>query len=534
MNYKRIVFLSMLLLAVSASYGQTQDNDEDTKKTSQKTPQQQSPGAIVSVVMDGPVDVKEYIVGPGDIFNVGIWATVPMNFQVPVTPEGTVIIPTVNEVSVSGLTLEAAKKLVLSEIKKKYISGAASFTLFVPRTFMVTIKGAVKEEGKRYAQATQRVDMVVNFRKTEKEPIDTMIAQRNITLIHTDGTRQSVDIEKYYATRRKELNPLLRDGDIIIVPPKTLMRNFVAVYGAVNKQGSFEYSEGDSLLGMLSIARGLSKIADSSNIVITRYTEGSSPERIKIDLAAIAAGSSRDVVLKRGDRIVVYERYISQRSASVNVTGEVKYPGVYPITKDSTFVSEIIEAAGGMTPYASLKNSQLYRRSVNYYDIAIERLESGRGGITPEDSAYYYLETDIRINRELVVMDFTELIEKNNAAKDVMLRDGDEIHISAKKRTVYVFGQVVNPGHILFSPGKDVNYYINLAGGITLDARSDLKIIKAATRQWLDPNKTMIEEGDYVWVPKEPYRPFGYYLTIYSQVFGIVATVVSLALLVTK
>ena len=115
-----------------------------------------------------------------------------------------------------------------------------------------------------------------------------------------------------------------------------------------------------------------------------------------------------------------------------------------------------------------------------------------------------------------------------------MLRDGDEIHVAAKKRTVYVFGQIVNPGHILFVPGKDVNYYITQAGGVTIDARTDIKVIKAATRQWLEPEKTIIEEGDYVWVPKEPYRPFGYYLTIYSQVFGIIATVVSLALLVTK
>ena len=58
--------------------------------------------------------------------------------------------------------------------------------------------------------------------------------------------------------------------------------------------------------------------------------------------------------------------------------------------------------------------------------------------------------------------------------------------------------------------------------------------MKASTKQWLAPNETKIEPGDYVWVPKEPYRPFSYYLQIYSQVFGIVGTVVSLALLVVQ
>ncbi len=484
--------------------------------------------------MDGPVDPKEYIVGPGDIFNVGIWSAVPINFQVPVTPEGSVLIPTVNEVMVSGLTLENAKKLVLAEIKKKYLSGTASFTLFSPRLFTVTVKGDIKEEGKRNAQANQRVDMVVNFRKNDREPVDTTIAQRNITLIRKDGTRQMVDIEKYYATRINEYNPLLTDGDLIIVPPKTLRRNFVAVYGAVIKQGSFEFAEGDSLLLMLSIARGLSKLADSTNVMVTRYVTENRPEYIKVDLTKIKQGIQQDIPLMRGDRINVYEKYISQRSINVNVTGEVKFPGIYPISKESTYVTEIVALAGGITNQASLKNSQLFRRSVNWYEIAIERLESGRGGITPEDSAYYYLETDIRINRELVVTDFTELLEKNNKAMDVLLRDGDEIHIAAKKKTVYVFGQVVNPGHVLFTQGKGVDYYISASGGITDDARSDIKIIKAATRQWLDPEKTVIEEGDYVWIPKEPYRPFSYYLTVYSQVFGIVGTIVSLTILVVR
>jgi protein involved in polysaccharide export with SLBB domain len=528
---KQFTLPFLLLAAVVTAAAQTRDRDDETK-TAQKAPQVIS--STLSVVLDGPVDPKEYVVGPGDIFSVSIWSATPLNFQVPVTPEGTIVIPSVNEIAVSGLTLEEAKRSVLSEIRKKYLSGTASFTLFAPRTFVVTLKGAVKEEGKRYVQATHRVDMVVNFRKDEREPIDTTVAQRNIVLEHRDGTRQTVDIEKYYATRQHSYNPLLRDGDVIIVPQKTIKRNFVAVYGAVNKQGAFEYAEGDSLLGMLAIARGLSKIADSTKVVLTRYDNSSKADYVTYDLTKIRSGAAGDVPLQRGDRIVVYDQYIYQRATNVTVSGEVKYPGMYPITNDSTFLSEIVRLAGGVTQYASLKNSQLYRRSVNSSDIAIERLESGRGGITPDDSAYYYLETDIRINRELVVTDFTEVLEKNNGAKDVLLRDGDEIHIAQKKKTVYVFGQVVNPGHVLFTSGKGVDHYIAASGGVTDDARSDIKVIKAATRQWLDPAKTTIEEGDYVWVPKEPYRPFNYYLTVYSQVFGIVATVVSLVILVAR
>lgn len=532
-KYSYLFIVSIFSFSFLAA--QTRDKDEDNSRSNPLVKSlQQSSGSMNSVIMDGPVDPKEYIVGPGDIFSVNIWSAVPLNFQIPVTPEGTVIIPTVSEIRIADLTLEEAKKNVLSEIRKKYISGAASFTLYMPRTLMVTIRGAVKEEGKRFVQATQRVDMVVNYRKDDKEAVDTTIAQRGITLFRKDGKQVSVDIEKYYATRDIRYNPLLHDGDIITVPNRTLLRNFVAIYGAVNKLGSFEFVEGDSLLGMLAIARGLTKIADSSRVELLRFHDNAKTEQFAIDLRKIVRGEQKDIALQRGDRIVVYDQYIEQRALFVRVVGEVQFPGLYPISKDSTFLSEIIQRAGGVTNLASLKNSQLYRRSVNWYEIAVERMESGRGGITPEDSAYYYLETDIRINRELVVTDFTELIEKKNSSKDILLREADEIHIASKKKTVYVFGQVINPGHVLFVPNKDINHYIAQSGGVTDDARSDIKIIKASTRQWLDPSKTTIEEGDYVWVPKEPYRPFSYYLTLYSQVFGIVATVVSLAILVTQ
>jgi protein involved in polysaccharide export with SLBB domain len=532
-----IAILLAVLFGAGAIFGQLKDRNDRQDQSSSS--QQQSQNIMSQlpagkIIQDGPVDPKEYIVGPGDIFNVSIWSTTPLTLQIPVTPEGTVIIPTVSEINISGMTLDSAKKIVLSIMRNKYLTAQLSFTLAIPRTLVVTVKGAIKEEGKRYVQATQRVDEVVNFRKEERGPIDSTIAQRNIIVQRRDGSVVIADIEKYYATGEKKYNPLLGDGDIIIIPQKNLSTNFIAVFGAVNRPGLYESSGYDSLCSMLLIARGLTSIADSSRIVISRYRNQSTPEIIAVDLRKIIRGEQFDIQIKRSDRIFVYDIYLPERANRVTVSGEVKYPGVYPISKDSTFLSEIIGRAGGITSDASLKGSQLFRRSVNYSDIARERLESGRGGITVEDSAYYYLETDIRLNRELVVADFSEIIQKNNKKLDVVLRDGDEVHIAMKKNTIYVFGQVVNPGHVSYVPNKNVDYYITRAGGMTDDARSDIKVIKASTRQWLAPEKTEIEEGDYIWVPKEPYRPFSYYLTVYSQVFGIIATVVSLMLLVTQ
>lgn len=248
--------------------------------------------------------------------------------------------------------------------------------------------------------------------------------------------------------------------------------------------------------------------------------------------AEVLAGSGEDFLLQAGDRIVVRGRTEARADYRVIVTGEVVQPGTYPITRNMTRLSEVVAAAGGFTPQASLKTSQLIRRSVNPTEIDLERLESLRGGVTPEDSAYYYLETALRIQKENVSVDFEALFARGDTTADVYLQTEDEVQVPMLRSTIYVFGQVVSPGHVGFRPGESYEFYIAQAGGFTERARSgDAKIVKAKTRQWLSPSETTVEEGDYVWVPKDPEYPFGYYLNTVAQVAAVLSVALSVVLL---
>ncbi len=165
--------------------------------------------------------------------------------------------------------------------------------------------------------------------------------------------------------------------------------------------------------------------------------------------------------------------------------------------------------------------------------IQLERLESLHGGVPSEDTSYYYLETNLRLQKELVNADFRLLFIGHDSTQDVILQPGDLIQIPSTRRTVYVFGQIVSPGHIPYVPGEGLEYYIRRTGGYTDRAREgDVKIVKAKTRQWLSPGATAIEEGDYIWVPKETERPFSYYMNIIGQTASIVSVGVSIVLLV--
>ncbi len=505
------------------------------------------------IIQDGPVDPKEYMVGPGDIFNVGIWSTVPLTFQVPVTPEGSVVIPTVGEIFIGGMTLFDARDLALKEIKKKYISGNATFTLYVPRQFTVTVSGMVLNEGIYTVYATQRVDALLqfandkmqlkeksitqDFAKTEEEVSGILsgASKRHITIMRRSGNVVSADIIRFQGTHNTSSNPLLQDGDIIVVPPSNISNDFIGVHGAVAKDATYEFVEGDSVTTMLAMAGGLTSYADPAHIMLVRNSTDGRLSEIQVSLNEIVAGNTPDIPLRAGDRIIVGRKNAFNRGGVVSIDGEVLRPGSYPIIQDSTRLGDIVQQAGGFTSLASLSAAKVLRpvSGMNNKLITYQLLK--KGYTTSEDTAYFHNEILLKSKGEFVSTDFTELFVKNDQTKNITLRDGDRIIVPSKTNTVYVFGEVLNPGNVQFVSGQSIEYYLKQAGGMTDHAQyGDIRIVKASTKQWLDPSETIIEEGDYIWVPKEPYRPFTYYLTVYSQVFGILGTVATLYLLIKR
>jgi hypothetical protein len=91
--------------------------------------------------LEGPINPAEYIIGPFDVLDVNVWGMAPIRFLIPVTPEGTLIIPTVGEIAVAGDTLVAVKKKIQQAMRKKYTVGDIGVTLSSMRTFKVTVPG---------------------------------------------------------------------------------------------------------------------------------------------------------------------------------------------------------------------------------------------------------------------------------------------------------------------------------------------------------------------------------------------------------
>ena len=129
-------------------------------------------------------------------------------------------------------------------------------------------------------------------------------------------------------------------------------------------------------------------------------------------------------------------------------------------------------------------------------------------------------------------MNFERLLVGGDTTQDVIVEPDDQIIIPTRRQSIFVYGQVVSPGEVPLVSGKSYDYYIEKAGGFADDARAgDVRVIKGGTRVWLDPGQTTIEDGDFLWVPKDIYRPASYYLVTYSQVAGIAVALATLVVL---
>jgi polysaccharide export outer membrane protein len=94
---------------------------------------------------------------------------------------------------------------------------------------------------------------------------------------------------------------------IVVVQVKEYNSRSVILLGQVSKPGSFPLTPGLTLLQAISLAGGLTAIANDDRVSLTRKV-GKSTKTVVLSVDRITEGEAQDVPLQAGDRIYVYER----------------------------------------------------------------------------------------------------------------------------------------------------------------------------------------------------------------------------------
>jgi len=250
---------------------------------------------------------------------------------------------------------------------------------------------------------------------------------------------------------------LVYDGDIkanpgvepssVIVVPGTEVRVYVA--GFVARPGQVTMRRGATALDAIAAAGGVTSAGDGTRVALARKI-GDSAFSLEIDVTAVLdARESPDEpsgqppakvptaplpLLEDGDALFVPEAAPGQAV----VLGEVARPGSYKVA-EGTRVLDLIAAAGGVTPKASLEKISVFPEGVltepRYISIGTGK------SLLPE-----------------------------GAADNPEVRAGDVIVVASRMLTVNVIGAVARPGTFELQPGASLVDAVAAAGGTRADA----------------------------------------------------------------
>ncbi len=382
--------------------------------------------------------------------------------------------------------------------------------------YSVTVVGVVRNPGVHRLPPTSRVSDAMKFANTVQDTIvihdpPKNASSRNITLKRGEQEFH-IDMHKYFISGNDELNPYIKDGDTIIVPP---IQNTVYIYGAIHKANEYiELIEADRVKDIIDLTMGLKPNAYKEEAMVVRYSDDhKSSFNIPFSLEnAIADPSSEaNLPLEHGDRIFIRSIPEYQPHDFVNISGEVRFPGLYPIDEDQTTLLQILEQAGGPTENANLADAFLQRkREEDIRDAELVRLQRlPRSALSQKEIRY--INTRIQEDSGIYGVDIEQLWQEKEETIDVPLKRNDFIYVPDKTMTVNVTGQVVNPGLFTHIPGQNYEFYIGKAGGYSWkESKGGVRIIRAETGVWIKPKSTtVVEVGDTIFVPER--KRFSYY-----------------------
>jgi protein involved in polysaccharide export with SLBB domain len=474
-----------------------------------------------TVPLARPIDPRIYKLGPGDQITIFVWGNFQAQYDLTVTPEGKLLVPTIGPLGVSGLSLDEAKSLIENNMFERYQNVKLAVNLTDLRNFRVYVGGAVKTPGVYTADGVTLVSEVIalagGFANEEptinrwpesenRTDFPTGIAShRNILVKHFNGLCDTADVFKFEASGDLSHNFTVLDGDEIFVPLREKNINLYGIFGGVRNPGYFEYSARDSLKDLINLGHGLALNVDSVEAELVRFNaDAKTTSRITLPLKEILTGRAPDIHLLSDDRVFIKTLNNYHDKQQVLVLGQVKFPGFYAIKPESTSLTQVITQTGGFTPLASLAEAEMTRFTFEEVkDREFERLKLMQVK-DMSDVEYEYFKMKSREKPGRVAVDFVKLF-RGKGEGDIRLKDGDIILIPKISEVVNVSGEVANPGLLSYNPEYDYLAYVNLAGGFSFRAnKSQARIIKGATGEWKKANrKTKLDPGDTILVPEK-------------------------------
>lgn len=220
-------------------------------------------GLLSSQAMAAEVKpVNQYHLGAGDVVRVTVYDHPDLQLEAEITPEGTLNMPLIRKVKVTGLTFSQAENLVAEKLEKGgYVQNPhVNILISDYRSQLISVIGEVNRPGRyRLEGDTSLVAMLANAGGISINGSDLIYVLR-------DGKRQQFYIPDLKSDNSAVDSMMLSPGDQIYVP----RYQQVYVYGEVARPGAYRLEPGMTVMQALSMAGGFGPKASKSGLELQR------------------------------------------------------------------------------------------------------------------------------------------------------------------------------------------------------------------------------------------------------------------------
>ena len=224
-----------------------------------------------------------------------------------------------------------------------------------PYDALVLVKGKIKRpmyyEMKRTESIRTLIDYAGGF--TNDAYTSAVTVERND---EKERTICSVDDMNYGVFK-------VKDGDVVSVGAiLDRYNNRIEIKGAVYRPGFYELGkEISTVRDLITKADGLLEDAFTNRAVLHRENLDKTLEIISVNVKGVLDGTEPDITLQRNDVLFIPSKYDLEAKGTVEISGEVYSPGIFPYA-ENTKLEDLIIMAGGLTESASKVRVDIARR----------------------------------------------------------------------------------------------------------------------------------------------------------------------------
>jgi len=270
--------------------------------------------AVLAILAAAPAAAQEpasmeYRLGPKDLLEIKVIEVPDVNGERRVGDDGSIDLPMVGKVPVSGLTASEVADRIEAVLTAKYVNRAnVSVVIKDYANKPVSIIGAVQRPGS--LNIAGRWDLLQAIAAAGGLAPN---AGRKIYVLRRGenglSDRLEIDRDELFLRSSERWNVPIYPSDVVNIPPRTTVKIFCV--GEVRSPGALELDSDDriTLLSVIAKAGGFTSRAAKGSIRIKRRGSDRKDVELTADYSRIVSGKDPDMELKADDVVIVKESF---------------------------------------------------------------------------------------------------------------------------------------------------------------------------------------------------------------------------------